>query len=222
MITGSSGNLGIELLKIDDKIIGPKRLDFDILNKDQMKNFFEKNNISKVIHCAALTDTSKCEKDIVSCIDTNIIGTLNLIKMQQIFNFKIIYISTDYVFSGSKGEYKPDDPINPISAYSKSKASAELAVRMNHNNLVIRTSFFPLKFKHSAAFVDQYTTKDFVDVIAPLVYKESISEKTGVVHVGVDKDSVYNKVKKRYPNIKKMSRKDITSVYIPKDTSLLK
>lgn len=222
MITGSSGNLGVELLKIDNKIISPKRSEFDITNEDQMMRFFKNNNVSKVIHCAAMTNTSKCEIDIMECIETNILGTISLLKMQNIFKFKLIYISTDYVFDGECGDYKPEDPINPISNYSKSKAAAELAVRMNSNNLVIRTSFFPLEFKHSAAFVNQYTTKDFVDIIAPIVLEEAVSRKTGIVHVGVEKDSVYNKVKKRYPNIKKMSRKDITSVYIPKDTSLAK
>jgi len=91
---------------------------------------------------------------------------------------------------------------------------------MNKDNLVIRTSFFPSEFKHKAAFFDQYTTKDFVDIIAPIVYEKVVSGEVGVTHIGTKRDTVYNKVKERIPDIKKISRKDVEGVYIPYDTSL--
>lgn len=221
LLTGGSGNLGKELIKINPDILAPNSESLDVRSIDSLSNFFSKNNFDIVIHAAAMTDTVKCETDLHACISTNIIGTANLMLMQSIYNFKIIYISTDYVFDGSFGFYKKSHLINPVSNYAKSKASAELAIRMNNQNLVIRTSFFPLEFKHKAAFIDQYTTKDFVDIIAPIVYKAAISDKCGIVHIGTDRDSIYNKVKKRYPSIKKISIEDITSVFIPKDTSLI-
>lgn len=221
LLTGGSGNLGKELIKINPDISAPNSKILDIRSADSLYHFFSKNSFDIVIHAAAMTDTVKCETKISDCISTNIIGTANLMLMQSIYNFKLIYISTDYVFDGKHGYYKTSHPINPISNYAKSKASAELAVRMNENNLIIRTSFFPLEFKHKAAFVDQYTTKDFVDIIAPIIYKEIISGKSGIIHVGTKRDSIYNKVKERYPKIKKISIMDITSVSIPKDTSLI-
>lgn len=220
LVFGGSGRLGSEILKLDSKIISPRRNDLNICDIVSIESFFIDNHIDLVINCAAITDTVFCEKNIYDTVKINTCGPANLVILQKKYNFKLVHISTDYVFDGEKGFYKASDPINPISNYSKSKAAAELIVRMNPENLVIRTSFFPLEFKHPAAFVDQYTTKDFVDIIAPLVYKEAISDKTGVVHIGTERGSVYNKVKKRYPNIKKMSRMDIKSVFIPKDVSL--
>ena len=64
-------------------------------------------------------------------------------------------------------------------------------------------------------------TKDFVDIIAPKIYEFAISDKTGVVHVGTKKDSVFNKVRARKSNIEEMSREEIKSVFIPKDVSLI-
>lgn len=220
ILIGGSGNLGSEIIKINSKILYPSKKDLDIRFLDSIEKYFSKQSADLVINCAAVTDTVMCEKNIESCIKVNILGPLNLALIQKKYNFKLVQISTDYVFDGKLGGYKPDDPINPISNYSKSKAAAELILRMNPENLIIRTSFFPLDFKHASAFTDQYTTKDFVDVIAPIVYKESVSEKSGILHIGTKRDSVYNKVAKRYPNIGKMSRKEINSVYIPFDTSL--
>jgi len=220
LLIGASGNLGRQLTKISKNFDCPTRNDLDISNSEELIAYFIKNKYELVINCAAITDTEFCETNISDCISVNTVGAANLTMLQDQFNFKIVHISTDYVFDGKRGSYTNLDLINPISNYSKSKAAAELIVRMNRKNLIIRTSFFPLEFRHPAAFVDQYTTKDFVDIIAPMIYKESISDKTGIVHIGTEKDSVYNKVKKRYPNIKKMSRKDIKSVYIPYDTSL--
>lgn len=220
LIIGASGNLGSELFKINSKFLNPSKKNLNITKISDIKKYLKNKKIDIIINCAAITDTVMCEKNIKEAVMINVIGAANLTMLQDQFDFKIVHISTDYVFDGKKGSYKNLDPINPISNYSKSKAAAELIVRMNRKNLIIRTSFFPLEFRHPAAFVDQYTTKDFVDIIAPMIYKESISDKTGIIHIGTEKDSVYNKVKKRYPNIKKMSRKDIKSVYIPYDTSL--
>ena len=220
LITGGAGNRGRHIALLNAKIIKPKRFEFPIENISKMQEYLNLDMPDLIINCAAKTNTVECEKNFFDSVESNILGPVNLVMLQKILKFKLVHISTDYVFDGKNGDYKTSDPINPISNYSKSKAAAELVVRMNPENLVIRTSFFPLEFKHSAAFVDQYTTKDFVDVIAPMVYKEAISDKTGIVHVGTERDSVYNKVKKRYPNIKKMSRMDIKSVFIPKDVSL--
>jgi len=222
LLIGASGNLGTELMNINPNMKAPSSSDLNISCIKNIDKYLEQNKIDVIINCAAITDTIKCEKKINETIKSNVLGPINLVMLQNKHDFKLVHISTDYVFDGKVGNYKPGDPINPISNYSKSKAASELVVRMNSENLVIRTSFFPIFFKHPAAFTDQFTTKDFVDIIAPMVYKEATSEKKGVLHIGTNKDSVYNKVKKRYPNIKKMSKNDITSVYIPKDTSLLK
>ena len=106
-------------------------------------------------------------------------------------NKKIIFISTDYVFDGDRGNYSINEPINPLSKYAKTKASAELAVRTYNNSLVIRTSFYGHEFPYKKAFIDQWTSKDYVDVIAPKVLGAIRSDKMGIVHIGSQRRSVY-------------------------------
>jgi dTDP-4-dehydrorhamnose reductase len=220
LLIGGSGNLGSELLKINSDFLTPSSKELDITNTDNLKKYFKGKDIAVVVNCAAITNTSLCEKEISKSLLVNTSGPINLMIMQEVFGFKIVHISTDYVFDGEKGNYKTSDPINPISNYAKSKAAAELITRMNQDNLIIRTSFFPRVFPHDKAFVDQYTSKDFVDIIAPNIYKLIMSECKGVVHVGTEKDTVYNKVKKRKPDVQKISRDEIKSVFIPRDVSL--
>ena len=220
VLTGGSGVLGSEILKLNNEIIAPSRVEMNIVDSISVFDFLRRSKPDLLIHCAAITDTIYCENNISKCIEVNVKGTINVCKFQDYFKYSVVYISTDYVFDGQKGNYSVDDPINPLSVYSKSKASGELVARMNSKNLIIRTSFIPLDFRHDGAFVDQYTTKDFVDIISKKVYSASISSVSGVINIGTDRDSVYNKVIKRYPKVKPISIDDIKNIAMPRDVSL--
>ena len=80
--------------------------------------------------------------------------------------FKLLYISTDYVFKGDSGMYKEDDPVLPANKYAWSKLGGECAVRMYDNSLIVRTSFGDTVFPYEKAFVDQWTSRLRVDVLA--------------------------------------------------------
>ena len=53
------------------------------------------------------------EKDIGSSIDTNVIGTANIVKKCSERNIKLIFFSTNYVYPGTRGNYKEDDALSP-------------------------------------------------------------------------------------------------------------
>ena len=150
----------------------------------------------------------------------NVLGTLNVLKSCRDLGKKLVFISTDYVFDGEKGNYTTDDPINPLSKYAKTKAAAELLVRTYENSLVIRTSFFGYDFPYEAAFVDQWSSKDYVDIIAPKVLEEILSDKRGVVHVGNNRQTIYDIAKDRSENITQTTRSTVY-VQVPKDTSFV-
>jgi dTDP-4-dehydrorhamnose reductase len=86
------------------------------------------------------------------------------------------------------------------------------------NSLVVRTSFCENEFPYPKAFIDQYTSRDYVDIISPLIYKVAISGKTGVVHVGTERKSVYELAASRKPDVGELSVNDI-NFKVPKDTS---
>jgi dTDP-4-dehydrorhamnose reductase len=221
-LTGGNGTLGTELKKLSAEGVdfySPSSSECNILNQEQIENCFKQKDFDLVVHCAAATNVTEIEKSPLNALETNVVGTINLLRECVKYNKKMVFISTDYVFDGERGQYSIHDPINPLSKYAKTKAAAELAVRTYDNSLIIRTSFYGYGFPYEKAFVDQWTSKDYVDVIAPKILDAIKSDKIGIVHIGSARRSVYEIAKKRNKNIKQMSRKDI-QFKIPKDTSL--
>ena len=190
-----------------------------ILCHEDLRNHITED-IDAVIHAAALTDIRGIESNPIPSWDVNVIGTINILKRCAEINKKMIFISTDYVFDGEKGRYKTTDQINPLSKYAKSKAAAELLVRTYENYLVIRTSFFGYKFPYEKAFIDQWSSKDYIDIIAPKVMDAIKSNKTGIVHIGSPRRSIYEIAIERRDDVKPIILNDI-NFRIPKDVSLL-
>jgi len=223
IFTGGSGVLGTEIQKINknNNIVFPTSKQFDILNIEQCDTFITNNKPNIIIHAAAATNVKEIETNYTCALDINVIGTINIIKLCQKYGLKLVYISTDYVFDGERGNYSANDAINPLSKYAKSKAAAELAVRIYDKHLIVRTSFFPNQFPYDKAFVDQWTSKDYIDVMAPKILQACLLDETGIKHVFSTKETIYEKAKKRKNNIMPISRSDIKGLIIPKDTSLI-
>jgi dTDP-4-dehydrorhamnose reductase len=223
IFTGGSGVLGTEIQKINknNNIVFPTSKQFDILSIEQCDTFITNNKPNIIIHAAAATNVKEIETSYTCALDVNVIGTINIIKLCQKYGLKLVYISTDYVFDGNKGNYTIDDPINPLSKYAKSKAAAELAVRIYDNHLVVRTSFFANQFPYDKAFIDQWTTKDYIDVMAPKILEACLSNEFGIKHVFSIKETIYEKAKRRKNNVLPISRNNIEGLRIPKDTSLI-
>lgn len=224
LITGGSGTLGKELIKLLDStgntVLYPPSSEMDITDYSACINIFDEYKPDLVIHCAAYTDVKASEKNINKSIKSNVIGTSNIVLACEKHQVKLVHISTDHVFDGKKGNYKTDDYINPITKYAKSKGAAELVARMYDNSLIIRTSFFGHIFPYEKAFVDQWSSKDYVDVIAPKVLEAALSNKTGIVHCASARRALFDIAKDRKSNVQGISRNEI-NFPSPKDTSLL-
>lgn len=220
LLTGGTGTLGTELKKLKKDLLTPSSEELNITDSFSVENYFKNNKLDIVIHAAAYTNVSLAEKEIEKVIDVNINGTYNILKNCIKQNIKLVYISTDYVFDGEKGNYKINDPINPITKYAKSKAASELMVRMYDNSLCIRTSFYGHTFPYDKALVDQWTTKNYIDIIAPKILNQIIDNKFGVVHVGSEKRTIFEIAKERKKDVIPILRKEI-GLSVPKDTSLI-
>lgn len=218
LVTGGSGLLGTKLKNILEADY-PTSSEFNILDYTQMYNYISKNNFKTLIHCAAFTSPPNVEKNPIKGLDINIIGTCNIVKLCQEFNIKLIYISTDYVFDGEKGNYKENDQVLPINKYAWSKLGGECAVKMYDNHLIIRLSFGPDEFPYTKAFIDQYTSRLPVTKIVKQIIK--VLDQKGIIHLGTNRRSVYEYAKSiSDKNIEKISINDINNLKIPKDTSL--
>ena len=131
-LTGGSGTLGSELIKISKahevEFIAPASKYCDITNPYQIHNHIKDSGCDTIVHSAAITDVKATENDPSRAWEVNVLGTLNVLKSCKYLGKKLVFISTDYVFDGEKGNYTIDDPINPLSKYAKTKAAAELLV----------------------------------------------------------------------------------------------
>jgi dTDP-4-dehydrorhamnose reductase len=221
IFTGGSGLLGSEFKKRMPGIDYPASRDFDVTNYDQMDNYIKNGSYGMVIHAAAFTSPPLVDKDPIRAIEVNIVGTANVVKLCAMRNLKLIYISTDYMFSGDKGDYKENDPMFPVNKYAWSKLGGECAVRMYDNSLIIRTSFGPVIFQYEKAFVDQWTSRESVDKIVSKMLSVIEKNITGVIHIGGERKTVFKYAKDLDPNksIGELSRNDVNFV-VPIDTSL--
>ena len=102
----------------------------DIRDKEKVKNLFKNSDFDSVVNFAAETHVDNSIISPSIFLETNVLGTLNLLEAARIHNFRFVQISTDEVYGSAKvGEFHEDDKLNPSSPYSASKASAELLIQ---------------------------------------------------------------------------------------------
>lgn len=221
IFTGGSGLLGTEFKKINPDFLYPESREFYVTDYEQMRAYVEKHKCTKLIHAAATTSPPTVQKDPLKAIHTNIIGTANIVRLCMEFDMYLIYISTDYVFSGRKSMYKETADLNPVNKYAWSKLGGECAVRMYDKSLIIRTTFGSNVFPYDKAFTDQWTSRESVSVIAEKISKLVSKDVTGVIHVGGSRKTVWEYAKSLEPSkeIGKLSIKDVPFI-VPIDTSL--
>ncbi len=150
IVTGSSGQLGTALkflsgIYAEYDWIFLSRNDLDITDSGKLDIFFSKTEMSDsvIINCAAYTDVEKAEDEKEKAYLINRDGARNLAVRSLASGFKLIHLSTDFVFSGMKGSpYIEDDIPEPVSVYGKSKYAGEQEIlTIPDNCLVVRTSW---------------------------------------------------------------------------------
>jgi dTDP-4-dehydrorhamnose reductase len=213
IVLGGTGMLGTELKKIDPDLLCFGSKDCDITKMDDLALLFKIYDIDTIILAAAELTTAPN----LALITTNIIGTANVAKACLITGKRLVYISSDYVYKGDSGNYKETDELLPSNDYSWSKLGGECAVRMVENHLIIRTSFGSSRFPYPIAFNNKWTSKDYVDVIAPMILQACKSDMRGVINIGTEKKTMLSYARKRNPDVKGMPLTDNTS---PRDSSL--
>ncbi|SRR5712692_4439341 len=145
LVIGATGLLGkalIEEWKGED-VTGVGSGDTDIRNQTQVSSLLARQRPDWTVLAAAHTNVDGCEKDPVRAHQVNCAGALNVACAARDVGSRLLFLSTDYVFDGSKEiPYEPDDPVCPMNVYGQSKAEAEKAV---HSILprccILRTSW---------------------------------------------------------------------------------
>lgn len=101
----------------------------DIRNGNKLKEYFARIDVDAVVNFAAETHVDNSIDAPNIFLETNILGTFNLLELARKHQFRFLQVSTDEVYGSIKsGEFYENDKLNPSSPYSASKASAELLV----------------------------------------------------------------------------------------------
>jgi dTDP-4-dehydrorhamnose reductase len=152
VVTGSSGLLGkrlMNVLKGEYEVVGIDRyaspdqndITLDITERRRTVESAVRLHPSILVHAAAETNVDLCETDHEHARRINVEGTVNVAEGCAVAGARMIFISTDYVFDGVKGNYAETDQPNPVSFYGLTKLEAERLVTSRlPNALIVRTS----------------------------------------------------------------------------------
>ncbi len=203
LATGTNGQLGYdvvkELQKQNIECYGATRKDFDLVDFEATKNFIINYMPDVVIHCAAYTAVDKAEDEQGLCYLVNVSATENIAEICKKINAKMLYISTDYVFDGTKDcFYEIDDKPNPINVYGKTKLLGEQAVQKilgkyfivriswvfgEHGNNFVKTMLSLGKERKEISVVaDQYGSPTYTADLASLLIEMIQTDKYGIYH----------------------------------------
>lgn len=148
LVTGANGQLGTEVCHLlkEKKIdyIGTTRGTLDVTNQKEVFDYVTKLQPSVIYHCAAYTAVDKAEdegKEMNYLV--NVEGTRNIALAAKVIDAILVYISTDYVFDGTRETaYETDDQTNPQTEYGKAKLAGEQIIQESlEKYYIIRTSW---------------------------------------------------------------------------------
>lgn len=148
IITGCNGQLGREMNRLyaadtDIELVNTDVEELDITSIDAVMSLAKEVKPYAIINCAAYTAVDACETNQDLAFRVNTIGPRNLAIAARETGAKLLHVSTDYVFDGTKQTpYYESDPVCPQSVYGSTKAEAEKMVReMADRYFILRTAW---------------------------------------------------------------------------------
>lgn len=202
-VTGVRGQLGHDVVKELEKrgieAVGVDIQEMDITDEESVSRVIRGEAPDAVIHCAAYTAVDAAEENEDLCRRVNADGPRYIAKVCRDLDIKMIYISTDYVFSG-QGErpWEPEDEKAPQSVYGQTKYEGELAVQellekyfivriawvfgVNGKNFV--KTMLKLSENHDVITVvnDQFGSPTYTYDLARLLVDMVLTDQYGVYH----------------------------------------
>lgn len=147
LVTGAKGQLGCELKMASRNYFG---YDFiftdvdtlDITDSKKTYEFIHRSRPDWIINCAAYNLVDKAESEYETAVLINGLAVKNISTALTDSTCRFIHISSDYVFDGTSNiPYSEYSPVNPLSAYGRSKLEGERSALLHHGSMVIRTSW---------------------------------------------------------------------------------
>lgn len=249
-ITGAAGLIGHYLWRTA-AAFGPaweavplSRLELDLTDFKGVQEAYHRQSPALILHCAALSRSPICQSDPGLARRINVEATARLAGLPG--ETRLVFLSTDLVFDGRKGNYREEDPVNPLSVYAETKVQAESQVLSNPRHLVIRTSLNGgtsptgdrgfneelrrawLENRPVRLFTDEYRCPIPALATAQAIWELASQGRSGLYHLaGADRLSrwqIGRLVASRWPHLQpqliESSIKDYQGPPRPPDTSL--
>lgn len=145
LITGGDGQLGRALQRAfaEHDVTPLAHGDLDVSDADRVAAVVAGAAPDAVLHCAALTDTARCEREPALADAINARGTGYVVQAAAAAGATFVAVSTNEVFVGAATlPYEEDAPTGPVNAYGRSKLAGErLALAAHAGAIVVRTSW---------------------------------------------------------------------------------
>ena len=221
LVSGGRGSFSRALIscKTIHEIFPISKEEMDVSCAKQIEECLKKYEPDIVIHAAAITrPMSKHEKRPDLSISSNIIGTANITIECMKRGTKLVYISTDHVYPGIRGNYSEEDSLKPVNKYAWSKLGGECSVALYDNSLILRMAMTPRPFVHPRALTDSRKSSIFIDEAAEICLK--LIEEKGIINIGGKPQTIHDFAKISNPDVKKISLKDIKDVHMPVDSTM--
>lgn len=194
LLTGASGRLGSELVKLRD-YLSPTHSEFDITDARQVDTYLNTHKPNLIVHSAGYVKSLEPETDTFEAMECYKLNVKAVRTLAQYATCPIVLISTEGV-------------IEPYNMYTLTKFIAEKIVE-KHPHLIIRTNFWPRPFPFSKAADDLYTIGDYIDIIAKKI-EEYIklylkNDLPSIVYAGTGVKTVYDIAVQTVPDIEPVS-----------------
>jgi dTDP-4-dehydrorhamnose reductase len=147
LLLGGSGILGTEVLHLlqNDSLeyVAPASTDLDITDRDKLFKFVSDFKPTWIINCAAWTNVDGAETSFEEARQINALAVEKLGIVADLFDCKVVHVSTDYVFDGESSEpYLVDSQVHPLNKYGESKLQGERSLlAVLPSAYVVRTSW---------------------------------------------------------------------------------
>lgn len=216
-ITGGSGFVGGHLInrslgkwqvstnyyqhKVD--LSGCDWVQLDLRRHGKVAKVLDQVRPDVVIHQAAMSNLDECEKHPHKARATNVNATLFLAEWCQKASVRLVFLSSDMVFNGEKGNYYETDPVGPLGLYAEPKVESERLIReCCRDHIIIRTALVYGKpvgggtsftewmenrlrqDKEIQLYTDQYRTPVLVNNLAEVLLELAQGDFVGTLNVG--------------------------------------
>ena len=203
LVTGAKGMLGQAVVaaaeKSSDQTLALGRSELDITDAAAVSEAIEQFEPDAVINCAAWTDVDGAEAEEAAATEINGNGAANLAAACARNGVRLVHVSTDYVFDGSATEpYLESSPVNPQSAYGRSKLAGEAAIEAAGGGYaIVRTAWLfgvggpnfvdtMLKLgserEQIEVVTDQIGCPTWTGHLAPALIACAAADETGIFH----------------------------------------